>query len=298
VAWTYLAGIGGLTLALDPWVQPITYCENDRYAQAVLLSRQSTGQLVAAPIWDDVTTPHRTTSPTSGYHLWRIPLPRHQRCRTWRRLGGTAKRSFYEIVRLAKEIQPAFLYLENVPAIRTRGASAVVKELASSGMTVGGQLFPLKKWERCIDESAGGCLLPTPSASSYGTNRGGAAGRVGQERPSLETMARRGSWPPLKANSPSPTPSNLARAELATPQAAPVPLWPTPRASDGAKGGPGQKFGAGGTTLPAAVRSGPTGGQLSPMWTEWLMGYPSGWTALEDWATQWFRPKRVKRSKG
>ena len=34
-------------------------------------------------------------------------------------------------------------------------------------------------------------LLPTPAAQSYGTNKGGSAGRVGKERPSLETMARR-----------------------------------------------------------------------------------------------------------
>jgi len=50
------SGIGGLSLALSPWVRPIAYCENDRYAQAVLLSRMYDGQLPSAPIWDDVTT--------------------------------------------------------------------------------------------------------------------------------------------------------------------------------------------------------------------------------------------------
>ena len=34
-------------------------------------------------------------------------------------------------------------------------------------------------------------MFPTPSSSSYGTNQGGAAGRVGPVRESLETMARR-----------------------------------------------------------------------------------------------------------
>jgi len=32
--------------------------------------------------------------------------------------------------------------------------------------------------------------LPTPTARAYGYNKGGAAGRVGQERPSIETLAR------------------------------------------------------------------------------------------------------------
>lgn len=50
-------------------------------------------------------------------------------------------------------------------------------------------------------------------------------------------------------------------------------MWPTPRTSDA------------------------TGGPLNPMWVEWLMGYPEGWTELKDWAMQWFRPKRKKHLK-
>lgn len=38
-------------------------------------------------------------------------------------------------------------------------------------------------------------LLPTPSATSYGSNQGGAAGRTGKVRPSLETMAKHNLWP-------------------------------------------------------------------------------------------------------
>lgn len=38
-------------------------------------------------------------------------------------------------------------------------------------------------------------LWPTPSASSYGSNRGGAAGRVRPIRHSLASMARSGEWP-------------------------------------------------------------------------------------------------------
>jgi len=50
------SGIGGISLALDPWVRTVAYCERDRYAQAVLLSRMRAAQLCAAPIWDDVRT--------------------------------------------------------------------------------------------------------------------------------------------------------------------------------------------------------------------------------------------------
>src|SRR5690606_41850587 len=65
------------------------------------------------------------------------------------------------------------------------------KNWPASGMIVDGVLYPLKKWERITRESDGFYLLPTPSASSYGSNQGGAAGRTGKIRPSLETMARK-----------------------------------------------------------------------------------------------------------
>ncbi len=32
------------------------------------------------------------------------------------------------------------------------------------------------------------------------------------------------------------------------------------------------------------------GGQLNPMWVEWLMGWPPGWTALDVLAMDKFRP--------
>ena len=50
------SGIGGISKALEPWVRTIAYCEQDRFCQAVLLSRMSTGDIDTAPIWDDVTT--------------------------------------------------------------------------------------------------------------------------------------------------------------------------------------------------------------------------------------------------
>lgn len=46
-------------------------------------------------------------------------------------------------------------------------------------------------WLESIDTP----LFPTPSSSSYGSNQGEAAGRVGPIRHSLESMARSGEWP-------------------------------------------------------------------------------------------------------
>jgi hypothetical protein len=101
-------------------------------------------------------------------------------------------------------------------------------------------------------------------------------------------------------------------------------LWPTPTLADG-KGGPGHQGRKGGLNLRTAVsRPWPTpvasmakgsspaaltrrsgadrtndrldhavmasdGGQLSPEWVEWLMGWPIGWTALKPLAMDKFR---------
>lgn len=108
------SGIGGLTIALDAWVKPIAYCENDRYAQGVLLSRMESGDLPVAPIWDDTTT-------LQGYFLPRIDIiyggfPCQDLSVAGLRKGLSGKRSglFYEIVRLAKEIKPTLVFIENV----------------------------------------------------------------------------------------------------------------------------------------------------------------------------------------
>ena len=109
-------------------------------------------------------------------------------------------------------------------------------------------------------------MFPTPSATEYGTNQGGGMGRTGPVRSSLGTMARKG-------------------------------LWPTPRLSDAERGGRGD--------LIQAVRGNPNkhylmmptpianrrhglqshgvnvvSGSLNPVFVEWLMGYPLGWTDL------------------
>ena len=63
-----------------------------------------------------------------------------------------------------------------------------------SDICPGSLIFRLQESVPPTDVTDSG-LLPTPAATSYGTNQGGAAGRVGPVRPSLGTMARQGLWP-------------------------------------------------------------------------------------------------------
>lgn len=98
--------------------------------------------------------------------------------------------------------------------------------------------------ERPTSASECSFLLPTLSASSYGTNQGGAAGRKGKVRRSLETLARQGLLPTLTVK------VNYNKKGL------------SPRAGDG---------------LQTAI-----GGKLNPRFLEWFMGFPIDFTLVED----------------
>ena len=61
-------------------------------------------------------------------------------------------------------------------------------------------------------------------------------------------------------------------------------MWVTPVASD-SKGAPKNRYKGSATShgnLSEEVRTHQEDGQLNPQWVEWLMGYPEGWTDLED----------------
>ena len=185
-----------------------------------------------------------------------------------------------------------------------------------------------RKSEQTISEIDGG-FLPTPSAVSYGTNQGGS--KPGPARPLLETMARPGFWPtPGVAGDGKVIPKDAKWSGIAAYKKdgkkiqvgldSAVRRWPIPRSSPNenrqTKPTPSQLAGKHGMNLATVVAQGSpplgsdaekmghgnlshqAGGKLNPTWVEWLMGYPLGWTVLEDWAMQWFRSARKKRLGG
>ncbi len=128
------SGLGGISKALEPWVRTITYCEQDEFCQSVLLSRMRTGDLDVAPIWDDVTT-LKGDMFGEAVDIIYGGFPCQDVSVAGRGAGLEGKRSglFFEIVRLAEEIKPPLLLLENVPAITCRGGLRVANEIASLG---------------------------------------------------------------------------------------------------------------------------------------------------------------------
>ena len=136
-------------------------------------------------------------------------------------------------------------------------------------------------------------FLPTPTATTYGSNQGGAAGRTGKVRHSLESMAKRNLWP-----TPTTQDNNQVggKDKRGTTLGGAVRIWPTPTSRD-YKGGYraeslARKSGRSRAMdlLPNAVLDGKgtetATGQLNPTWVEWLMGLPTGWTDLGSWETE------------
>jgi DNA (cytosine-5)-methyltransferase 1 len=128
------SGYGGISVALAPWVRPVLYCEIERYPQSILLSRMADGDIPVAPIWDDITTlDGRLWRKTVDIVYGGFPCQDISCAGTGKGLAGKRSGLFFEIMRLVDEIEPSFLFFENVPAIRTRGLDRVLTELASRG---------------------------------------------------------------------------------------------------------------------------------------------------------------------
>lgn len=127
------SGYGGITMALSEWVKPVAYCESEKYAQAILLSRMVDGSIPAAPIWDDIKTLRGDILPKIDIVYGGFPCQDISVAGNGKGLEGERSGLFFELCRVVKEVNPRFVFLENVPGIRARGLREVVRELTTMG---------------------------------------------------------------------------------------------------------------------------------------------------------------------
>lgn len=92
-----------------------------------------TGELEIAPIWDDVRTISGDMLPSVDIIFGGFPCQDISAAGHGVGLGGERSGLFYHIARLIKETNPRFVFLENVPAIRTRGLNSVIQTLTELG---------------------------------------------------------------------------------------------------------------------------------------------------------------------
>ena len=131
------AGIGGLELGLHlaiPGYRSVCHVERDAYAAASLVARMEDKTLEEAPIWDDVGTfdgkPwHGVVDLISGG----FPCQDISTAGKGAGIEGARSGLWSEYARIIREVGPRYVFVENVPALTTRGLNRVLGDLASLG---------------------------------------------------------------------------------------------------------------------------------------------------------------------
>lgn len=129
------AGAGGGILAgkLLGW-RTVAAVEWEPYAASVLVARQNDGLLPPFPIWDDVQTfdgrpfRGRIDVVSGGFPCQDISV-------AGKGAGIDGERSgmWRHMARIVGEVRPRFVFVENSPALVTRGLGTVLSDLAALG---------------------------------------------------------------------------------------------------------------------------------------------------------------------
>ena len=130
------SGIGGISVALQPWCETVCYCEIDPYDCGVLVKNMAEGNIDVAPIWSDVKTFGQSEIDQVGpidIICGGFPCQDVSVAGKGAGLAGERSGLFFEIIRLICMVRPRFVFLENVSALLTRGMETVLKELSESG---------------------------------------------------------------------------------------------------------------------------------------------------------------------
>ena len=296
------AGAGGGILGghLLGW-RTVCAVEFDPYAAGVLVARQNDGILPPFPVWDDMRTfdgrPWRGIAEivSGGF-----PCQDISAAGTGRGIAGGV-----EVASGAKWPASSVRFCRDSSSWKT--ARCLWEEVLPSssvilprwGMTRNGHVYQHPTAERPINGTASG-LWPTPTVPNGGRSmtkemalNGGYTPEGIKRQIGLENAVKYWPTPTVCGNHNRKGVSAKSGDGLATA----VKNWPTPTVNDSKN-----------STLPpsninhgiipgALLRDGETaGGQLNPMWVEWLMGWPLGWTDLKPLAMDRFRAWRQQHS--
>ena len=140
-------GYGGIDLALREYItEVVAYVEIEEYAQKIIAYRMAEGSLQRAPVLADVKNVRGQFGDCNiiygGFPCQDISVAGARKG-----LDGERSGLFYEIFRLTKEIYPQFVFLENVPGIRTKGLRQVVGAFTGLGYVC--------RWTRVSASSVG-----------------------------------------------------------------------------------------------------------------------------------------------
>ncbi|MEI7706578.1 MAG: DNA cytosine methyltransferase, partial [Deltaproteobacteria bacterium] len=137
LAISLFSGGGGLDLGLERAGIARTVCrvEHEAYAAAVLAARSRDGALDDAPVWSDVST--FDGKPWRGVvDLVAGGFPCQDISSAGKGAGiieGARSGLWREFARIIREVEPRYVFVENVSALIVRGLDVVLGDLASLG---------------------------------------------------------------------------------------------------------------------------------------------------------------------
>jgi site-specific DNA-cytosine methylase len=181
-------------------------------------------------------------------------------------LAGERSGLWVQFSRIVCLLRPRFVVVENVSALLIRGLGRVLGDLAACGYDA--------EWD-CIPAAAVGAphirdrvfIVSARDSANSNVSRLFASGRATTTRQAkgVQGASKLNQWVKLW-----PTESATDWKGIYNPETV------ARRASESTRG----------VRLPEQVsRDEGNSGELNPTWVEWLMGFPLGWTALEDSAT-------------
>ena len=259
------AGAGGGILGgkLLGW-RTVCAVEWEPYPASVLCARQNDGLLPPFPIWDDIQTfdgkPWRgIVDVVSGG----FPCTDISAAGKGAGIDGEQSGMWREMARIICEVRPKFAFVENSPMLTTRGLGTVLGDLASMGFDA--------RW---------GVLGAADIGANHQRDRIWIVAKSNGKP--ITPPPPRWTTPTAHMSKESNSPSEHRRN---TPTLTAQVNWPTPR-TVGMCGGTGSwDLLKKNTTIEEARAMGAgNGGKLNPMWVEWLMGWPLGWTDLKPLA--------------
>ena len=132
-------------------------------------------------------------------------------------------------------------------------------------------------WPTPTAMTGGTGVAPSHKNGKHGWNTGAAVNDSLSEKPTKM-------WPTPRAStamtdSTKSVEKRLQKAGYEAKLEQAVRMWPTPTARDHKDSGDNTDYQK---IKEKSKLAGHAGGSLNPQWVEWLMGYPAGWTELED----------------
>lgn len=134
------AGVGGIDLGLrlaDLGIRTVCYVEREAFCAAVLVARMADQALDVAPVWDDVATfdgrpwRGRVDCVVAGFPCQPVSL-------AGARKGLDDHRFIWDdIARIIGEVEPRYVFLENVPGILTADGGAFLDRVLGSLVVLG-----------------------------------------------------------------------------------------------------------------------------------------------------------------